>query len=120
MALERIFPRLRSARRVEPFDSYAAFDAGRRVAFVVGHARHRSCHELQGRLPPLPRFDARGRRGGGQVRELVDVQGPGSHRYDELGGREGEREWLVGQRYLDGWIGRSGEVVDVQCRVPGA
>ena len=136
MALEGVLASLGGARGVEPLDRDAAFDAGRRVPFVVGHAGHGPGHELKGRFPPLPRFDdgrgGRGRRrrvrggGGAQVGELVDVQGPGGHGHDELGRGEGEGEGLVGEGDLDGRrrrrrVGRSvvGEAVDVQGRVPG-
>ena len=131
VALEGVLARLGRARRVEPLDRDAAFDARRRVPFVIGHASHGPRHELERGLPPLPGFDdgggRRGRRSGvggdgAQVGELVDVQGPGGHGYDELGGCEGEGEGFVGEGDLDGRrrVGRvGGEAVEVQGRVPG-
>ena len=142
MALEGVLASLGGARRVEPLDRDAAFDAGRRVPFVVGHAGHGPRHELEGGFPPLPGFDdgrrggggrRRGRRGvrgggGAQVGELVDVQGAGRHGHDELGWGDGEGEGLVGEGDLDGRRRRRrrrvargglGEAEDVQGRGPG-
>ncbi len=102
MAFEGIFACLGLAGGVEPFDSHTAFDAGRSIALVVGHAIDCSRHELQTALASLPWLDIESVVGSVaqalafacQGLEFVDVQGSRGHGNDQLGGRHGQGEGL--------------------------
>ena len=121
MAFEGVFTGLRFGRGVEPFDCDAAFDGGRGIAGIVGHAGDGAGHELETALTALP--GVYGERSGwrlrggdeGEGRNVVDVEGAGGHGDDELGGGCGDGKGLVGEKdSARGRVRGHGQVMDVE------